>query len=183
MAMDLLETIARAINDFMNGTGPLLALVYIAVAGLPMTLLHELGHAVAAVRLLGEDVKVEVGSVGRFAELQLGRIAVSMNAVAGPGRAGVAEFDDSRATARDVLLIAVAGPAASLVGVLVAAFVLYAASPAGVVAGLLWTATLVGIVGVLNIVPFRYQTSRRAPAWRSDGRLALDAARVLHALR
>lgn len=182
--MDLLETIAEAIVNYIdNGPGFLVTMVYVFVAGYPMVLLHEFGHAVAAVRLLGEDVQVEVGKVGKLAELQLGRIAVSMNAIGPPGQAGVAEFDGSRATARDVLLIAIAGPAASLMGVLVTVFVLYAASPSGVFAGLLWAATFMGVIGVLNLVPFRYQVTRRAPASRSDGLLALDAARVLYALR
>jgi hypothetical protein len=182
--MDLLQTIAEAIVDYMdNGPGFLLTLLYSAIAWYPVILLHEFGHAVAAVLLLGEDVDVEVGSAGKLAELQLGRIAVSMNAVAGPGQAGVAQFDDSRATARDVLLIALAGPAASLAGTGLTALVLWAASPGGFLAGVLWAATLLGAGGVLNLVPFRYQVTRSRPAWRSDGLLALDALRVVHALR
>ena len=182
--MDLLYTIAEAINNYMNGHGFLVHVVYLVIAAMPMILLHELGHAVAAVHLLGEDVEVDVGKVGRLAELKLGQITVSLNAIAHPGQPdGSAQVDDSRATARDVLLIALAGPAASLAGTLLTAMVIYVASPSGVLADLLWAATVVGAVGVLNLVPFRYQASRSEPAWRSDGLLALDALRVVHALR
>jgi hypothetical protein len=183
--MDLLELLAEFVVLYMTNGMFLVQLVSIAVAGVPMTLLHEFGHAFAAVNLLGEDVEVEAGNYGRFAELQLGRITVTMNAIAAdPTKpAGYAEFDASRATARDVLLIALAGPAASLLGTLLTALVLYATSPGWVLAMLLWTTILVGVIGVLNAAPFRYQTTRRSPMMRSDGLLALDALRVMRALR
>jgi hypothetical protein len=91
-------------------------------------------------------------------------------------------FDASRATIRDVLLIALAGPAASLAGTVISAWALSAASPPGVVHDLLWAATLTGVFGVLNLVPLRLQEGRTGPTFRSDGRLALDALRLARAL-
>jgi hypothetical protein len=82
-----------------------------------------------------------------------------------------------------VLLIAIAGPAASLVGVVLTARGLSACAPAGVVHDLLWAATLGGVFGVLNLVPLSFQERRDGPAFRSDGRVALDALRVGRAVR
>ena len=58
-----------------------------------------------------------MGNVGRIAQLKLGQITASINAVGSMGGAsGVASFDASEAGPRDVLWIAVAGPLASLAG-------------------------------------------------------------------
>src|SRR4051794_14208217 len=102
-----MTVVARAVVNFMN-SGPAMpgALVYLALAAIPVTLLHELGHAVVARRLLGGEVSVTVGTAGRLAELQLGHIRVSINALSHPGRrGGVATFDASRARARDIVWI------------------------------------------------------------------------------
>ena len=69
--------------------------------------------------------------------------------------AGTAEFDTSCATARSVLLLALAGPAAS---------------------------TGVGVFGVLNRVPLTLHERRDGPVVQTDGRLALDALRIARAL-
>jgi hypothetical protein len=183
--VDALYRLADAIVHFMDSSPGLpISLLCIAIAALPVTLLHELGHAVAARRLLGSDVQVSVGSTGKLADIQLGQIALAINALSHPGRAsGAAEFDASRATARDILLIALAGPAASLVGTVLTAWALSAASPSGALHNLLWAATAAGVFGVLNLVPLSFQEGRDGPSVRTDGRLALDALRVARALR
>jgi hypothetical protein len=138
--VDALYNIADAIVRFMDSSPAFpIGLLYLAVAAVPVTLVHELGHAFAARRLIDGDVQVSVGSAGKLAEIQLGKVALAVNALSHPGRAaGVAEFDASRATARDVLLIALAGPAASLAGAVLTAWALSAASPSGVLHDLLW---------------------------------------------
>lgn len=176
-----IATIAR----FMD-SGPAFpqGLLYILLASFPVTLLHELGHAVVAWWLLRTPVLVAIGSTGKLAELNLGQISVSVNALASPARAaGLAEFDASRARALDVLLIALAGPAASLVGVVLGGALLGAAAGGGFVHHLLWAATLTGVFGVLNLIPFEFQERRDGPYLKTDGSLALEAARVLYALR
>jgi len=183
--VELLYDLAASFLRFKN-TGPAfpVSLLYLMVAGLPVTVLHELGHAAAARRLLDADVQVSVGSVGRLTEVRLGQISVSIRALSLPGRvAGAAEVDATRAGARDVLLIALAGPAASLVGAAVTAGLLQSAPPTGVAHNLLWAATLAGAFGVLNLVPLTVQERRGGPSLRTDGRLALDALRVLLVLR
>jgi hypothetical protein len=185
MEVDVLYDLAAAFVRFMDSSPGLpLSLLYLAAAGVPVVLLHELGHAVAARRLLGGEVKVAVGTAGKLADLRLGQLALSVNAVSHPGSAaGVAEFDASRATARDVLLIAVAGPVASLAGTALTAWALSAVPGPGVVFNMLWAATAAGAACVLNLVPLTLQ-ERRGGAWlRTDGRVALDALRVARAMR
>jgi hypothetical protein len=183
---DPLYAIAQAIVDFMN-SGPSLALVllYILVAGIPATALHELGHALVARQRLGIPVNVVVGTTGRIAQLQLGQISMSINALGSPARVGgSATFDASRARARDILLIALAGPAASAVGVLLSVVLLRAAPASGFVHDVLWASVLFGVFAVvLNLIPFDFTEGRDGHGAQTDGGLALEAALTLRALR
>ena len=183
--MDLLYGLADTIVRFMESAPSAPAVwLYIAVATIPVVLLHELGHAVAARQRLGGEGEVSVGSAGRLAEVRLGQIRASINALSLPGRAaGFTSFDGSQATARDVLWVALAGPLASLLGAIATALLLAAAPDSGVAHHLLWAATLGGVFGVLNLVPIQLQERRHGPRLASDGRLALDALRVARALR
>ena len=92
-------------------------------------------------------------------------------------------LDGARATARDMLLISLAGPAASACGLVVTAVAL-AWVPPGLVHDALWVAMLFSVAATLSVVPLA--VSRAAPGRpevRSDGQLALAAARVLWQLR
>ena len=183
--MDLIYELGAAFQDFMDASpGALLGLVLIWVVGLPFVLLHELGHGVAAVLLLDEDAELAVGTTAELASVRLGRISVTLNALSDPrSPAGVAEFDDARASARDVVLIALAGPAVSLLGTVATAWAMSAVGP-GVVHDLLWAATAWGAVLAFNLVPMTLTKRRGGPTtFKSDGRLALDALRVVWALR
>lgn len=183
--MDLLYDLAAAMLTFMRSDPNFpVVLLYVALAGIPVTLLHELGHAMAARAQLGAEVHVSVGSTDKLAELRLGQIAMSINALSHPGRAaGSASVDDARATAEDVLWIALAGPLASLGG-LVLTWVLYSAAPAtGIAHDFLWAAVGTGVFGVLNLIPLEFQDPRDGPRLRTDGRLAIDALRVSRELR
>lgn len=184
-SVDFLYGLADTIVRFMDSGPPLLlALLYLTIVGVPATLAHELGHAIAARRLLGAEVGITVGSTAKMVEMRLGEISVSLNALAHPARvAGSAMFNASRATARDVLLIALAGPAASIVGKLITAWALSRVAPAGLAHDLFWAATLAGGFGVLELVPLTLQERRRGPSIRTDGRLALDALRAARAAR
>jgi hypothetical protein len=172
--------LAAAFAHFMNGAPPLLLLVVLyPIVGMPIVLLHELGHALAAHRLLGTPVRVTVGRRARFAGLQLGKVELELNAVGSlSGPSGTAQFDDSAARARDIVWIALAGPAASLAGTVLTAVVLGATQRDGILHAAVWTATSAGVVAVLlNLVPM--QTVEPSGArLRSDGRLALDALRI-----
>jgi hypothetical protein len=153
---------------FMEHSPSLPALVIVLpLTAYPMVLLHEVGHA-AMVRLrLGPDVPLRI-SVGR------------------PGPAGVdgmVEFDASTATASDVLLIALAGPAASLAATVLTALAM-SSTPLGSVAhALLWGCTAWNVIGLANVIPFALRDAAGLVSFRSDGRQALDAAKVLAELR
>lgn len=176
---------AAAIDDFMNSPAASpWVLLYVVVAGVPVVLVHELGHALTARWLLDTPVSIVVGSFGEVAHLHLRRISVSLNAFSSPTAvAGWAQFDASRGQARDILWIALAGPAASAGGLVVSLAALAAAPNGGPLHDLLWATTLGSVFAILNLVPFAYQDRRNGPTHHSDGRVALDAARTLRALR
>ena len=78
--------------------------------------------------------------------------------------------------------IALAGPVVSAIG-LVLAMLCFSAAPAdGFVHDLLWAAVLVSFYGVLNLIPFKFDGDGDGQS-ASDGRMALDALRVIRELR
>ena len=182
---ELLYDAAATVHNFMlSGPGIPVAVVYIFLGAIPVTLVHELGHALAARRLLDASVDIGIGSFGEVARVQLGEISMRVNALASPLRAaGSAEFDASEAYARDVLLIALAGPAASAIGTAVAIAALAVAPADGFVHHVVWATVLGGVFGVLNLIPFKYRDRANGPLHQSDGWLALHAARTMYALR
>ena len=173
------------VDDFMlSGPGMPAVFVYIVLGAIPVTVIHELGHAFAARRLLDTSVDIGIGSFGELARVQFGEISMRVNALASPlGVAGSAEFDASDAYARDVLLIALAGPAASAIGTAVAMAALAVVPGDGFIHHVVWAAVGIGVLGVLNVIPFKYQERANGPVHQSDGWLALHAARTMYALR
>ena len=183
--VDLLYSVTEAIVEFMNG-GPslLLGAVYLFVVGAPIILLHELGHAIVAVRRLGTDVDVTVGNAAKLAQLRLGQVNASIFALRTPlASAGSASFDASLATARDVLWIALAGPVASAIGFVVSVLCFSAAAADGFVHDLLWAAVFTSVYGIVNLIPFKLDDGDGTLPFESDGRIALDALRVVRELR
>ncbi len=173
----VLTWVAQTLNGFFESAPPIPVVVVAAFVVEPLlVLVHELGHALAARALLDTDVVVAVGSKGTLLDRHIGRVHLYVNAFGGvAGASGVAGFDWRGATARDVVLITLAGPVASLAGALLAAWLLGIAPAHGVVHALLWAATFGGVLGALNALPFRFQQRRGDPVHRSDGRLALEA--------
>lgn len=150
-------------------TGWLLALFIVAS---PTTLLHELGHAVAARRRLDGDVLVEVGLEPRPWKFSMGGIDFAVSPLTTPiGHAGTCIYR-GWATARDTLAISLGGPAATALGFVAA---LGAVSYLdGFARDLAWMAAVTQGFGlVLNLIPFRL-----ANGLQSDGMVALDALRT-----
>jgi hypothetical protein len=181
--VDILYWLAQTIYDFMNeGPGGWSFLLWGFLAAAPVVVLHELGHAIVAVHRLGTEVEVTVGNAMELARVRMGRIHASLNALPHPGYAGgSASFDASHATARDILWIALAGPLTSLVGLVATAYLLSHAPASSVIHDVLWWMTLSGAFAVvLNLLPFKAEESDGMKVW-TDGRLALDALRVMRA--
>jgi hypothetical protein len=184
MDMGVVGALADAVKSFIDSGPGAAAPGYLLVATIPVVLAHELGHAIVAARRLGGPVHISVGGTGALLRVRLRRLTLAVNAV--PRRSGAdgfASFDAARATARDVTLIALAGPAASLLCAVLGAIALSSSARTSVVHNFMWAVTAVGLLGVLNLVPFDLQERRGGPRLRSDGRLALEAARASRALR
>jgi membrane-associated protease RseP (regulator of RpoE activity) len=184
-AIEPFRSLALAFARFVRASpGMPGAFLYLVIVGIPVTLVHELGHAVVARRRLGGEVRVSVGTAGKIANVRLGQIAVSIKAVGHPGRrAGLASFDAARASAWDVVMIALAGPAASLIGCVITCWGLSASPSIGVAHNLLWAATAAGGCAVLNVIPFEFQERHGGPRLRSDGLVALRAGRIAQSIR
>ena len=182
---ELFSEVLAPFDYFMDSEPAWLVFIVLSVLIAPFAVwLHELGHALAATRLLDEEVEITIGSFGKVLEAQIGSLRIRVNALSSPlGASGQASFAGARATARDVLLIALAGPAASACGLAITAVAL-AWAPPGLLRDALVIATLCGTVGVIGLVPLPLSRARHGrPAERSDGQLALEAARVLWQLR
>jgi hypothetical protein len=172
-----LTGIATTIQDFMKaGPGPLWTLVCLVLVFIPVALLHELGHAAMARARLGSEVHVRIGGVGRIGTFRLGRLIVTLNAFEVPWRlAGLAMFDARQATARDILWIALAGPAASLVGLVILVIGYRHAPASGAIHALLWAAVAESVFAVAPLIPLRLRERRGGPAINTDGMIALSA--------
>ena len=110
----------EALRELMNH-GSLLG----AVAGMALslcmvplvTLVHEAGHALAAVALGRPVSHVVVGDDHPLLSVRSERFRFRLGAITGRGRvAGFVRYDAGDASARDVFLISLAGPVASLAG-------------------------------------------------------------------
>jgi hypothetical protein len=181
-----MRELAEAVQRFLNASpGMPATLLYVSIAAIPVILVHELGHALMAARRLGAPVHVSVGATGRLLRVHFRRLTMAVNALPHPhGLGGYATFDASRASAFDLLLVALAGPAASLCSFALAALALATSPAAGVVHDVLWAATLDSLAWLLlNIVPLEVQERREGPKLRTDGLLALQAMRAVRAFR
>jgi Zn-dependent protease len=85
----------------------------------------------------------------------------------------------ARRRAFDILLIALAGPAASAIGLIVSLELLRSSAATGTVHNLLWAATLDGVFAVFNLIPLAFEEQRGGPSLKTDGRLALNAAQSM----
>jgi len=190
------QVLVRRAEDLVDGRGDggddlahILGLADLALdprpgLGVAAVEIYAMARADSAGLLLREqrddEVELTVGSVGKVLEAQWGSLQVRVDALGGQGQVSL---DGARATARDMLLISLAGPAASACGLVVTAVAL-AWVPPGLVHDALWVAMLFSVAAALSVVPLA--VSRAAPGRpevRSDGQLALAAARVLWQLR
>ena len=152
------------------------------VAGLlvvvpPIVLVHELGHAVAARTLLPGRVLVHVGTLRRGLYFRTAGIEFLLTPVVVPfGRGGTCLYE-GRPNRREAAVIALSGPAATLLGFLATMPLL--ARAGGPVHSLVWITVLAqGGTGLLNLIPFTLCDGRGRTTFVSDGMSALRALRA-----
>jgi hypothetical protein len=179
-----LTGLGAAIQRFIDsGPAPPALFGYLLAAALPVALLHELGHALVAARRSGSPVRISPGSTRHLLRAQLRRARLNASLLAPSGSAGgPASFDAARARARDLTLVALGGPVASLAGFAAAASGLAASAGGGSLHDLLWAATVLGFIAALSVVPLEVQQRKSGAHLRTDGRVALEAVRARRAL-
>jgi hypothetical protein len=130
-----------------------------------LTLAHELGHALAAVRLTGQRVTVRIGDEPGLARFALGRIDVRWHPI---GHLAYCELSLGGSLApREQLRFALAGPAAEALAALmlaVAAVGLAAAQGTGLPFAIVAAAAVGGLArAALNLLPLEHPPSWLGP--------------------
>jgi hypothetical protein len=177
----------------MDLTGPTLidhavAVVLVVAVLLPiLTLLHELGHAVVALRVSEGPVHVQVGRPPAQLRFRIGRLQVSFSPLPARGMpfAGLCLFQrTSRSVVRELVLL-LAGPAMSAlaaVALAAAAVISLRSAPLWLTLTLVYGAIQALIAFLYNIDPRPATKSERArAAVRRDGPKALRCYRLWRA--
>jgi len=152
---------------FTTASAPLRAQLLWLVAGPLAALLHECGHALAAMRLTPDAVEDRVTSKRWAIPIVSGRFHAVLRPFAG---APSDRFLERTAPGPCAAVIA-AGPAASLAGFMLSLALASGASPSGLRGQLFGTLALCCLSSVLNLAPMRV------------GRLASDGAQLIRAVR
>lgn len=144
-------------------------------------LLHELGHAVAATLLAGEDVELRVGNAGPAARRRIAGVEIEARAVAAPWRIdGLTTFNPDRCPPGAIVAIALAGPLCSAVACLVAGKLVLALETGSFLYTVLGQAVIMNGIGViLCLVPMTVSERRDGPSFETDGLVALRALRLV----
>jgi hypothetical protein len=171
--------VVQRIVDFMDALPPVPVLFVLAVLVTPpLVVIHELGHALAALWQTDGPVFVRIGAKERGWALRTGRFSME----AGPSEvelaAGFCAYDGTRCSPVGRAVIAMSGPLASLIGAVAAALLWGATS--GPVRDVFAAATLGGVLaGVINAMPLTFERTRNG----TKSMLRLDGLHALEALR
>ena len=179
-----MESLVRAFASAMDA-GPAFPwwIAWIALVGLFVTAIHEAGHLIVALWTGQQDVALRIGSFGELIEERLGAVRLQIGVLDAPWRPGGAvSFDAAHTTAKQMMAIALAGPAASLAGAVFTALAAASFSTQAV-SDFFAAATVAALVtAILNLIPLTLtEGTRRRPGARlsTDGRHALDALHVV----
>jgi hypothetical protein len=180
---NLVESLAHTMD---SGPGFPWFIAWFALCVLTVTVIHEGGHLLAALWTNQAEIAMNLGSHGELLERRLGEVRLRLRAVGAPWRvAGSVTFDGAQTTARAMALIALAGPAGSLLGAAVTGW-LASALTSSALSDFLAMTTVMGLcAGLGNLIPLTvYEGTRRKPGRRvdTDGKHALNALRVLRDL-
>lgn len=171
------QQMVQQFADFMDGISAPLFAATLLVGAAPLALVHELGHAFAAVLRVPGKVIVRLGGDNPTATFDLGRITVRFHPIVRPWRFDAVCMWSDEATRGDTFLIALAGPAASIAAALAAVAAAQSVFTSGTAHQVLTYVALEGLVaGVLCLVPMTL-TDSRGVRMRTDGSLAIRAIR------
>ncbi len=187
----MLWNLLEMFDDAMNGTNfVVVLLVWIPIQSLLVVVVHEGGHMLAALARRQPGVEVRIGG-GQSVVLESRLRGVRLR-LANPGflRAGANQvrWSAERTTILDLLIIALAGPAASFLGGVACLWLAYRSNWTSGLHDFLTLAgfNLIAFGCVLNLIPFTLsEGTRRRPgvAVRTDGQLILEALRLVASLR
>lgn len=164
---------------FIDGLPSIPVLLAIVVIVEPvLILLHELGHAAAAVSRLPGPVVVRVGGVKPLITINMGRVQLRLHPIVVPWRFdGQCIYETRFQTRADAVVIALAGPALSLATGLLAWLALGFTGAASPLHSILQVATLLAVgSGVLCLIPLTLQDTK-GTRLRTDGALVVAALR------
>ena len=167
------QPVVQQIVDFMDGLPPVpLVLLYGVLMSPLLALVHELGHAGAALWRSNGPVFVLIGARRWHWELRSGRFTVGAERLM--DRGGMCVYDAGGLVGWERALIALAGPGASLAAA-VATGLLWGYA-GGLVRDLLAVATMGGVLmAIVNALPLTYRASVDAPEVRLDGLQTVEA--------
>ena len=175
MVMSAVDTILRGFANFMDSMPPVvnfLPLAFLVVP--PLALIHELGHAAAALVLRpGERVGVVVGRPPHLVRFVLGgRLFIAYRPLLPLWRIDGVCIYENMASPTVHAVIASAGPAATLATCLIAWNALALVGP-GMLHDILWTIVLFELFSFVgNMLPLTSQDGKR-----SDGATILAGFR------
>jgi hypothetical protein len=151
-----------------------LAMLFLAMP--PLVLVHELGHAGAALALRPGPVSVSVGAERPLVLCGIGRMTIAINPLMFPWRPRAVCGYKTPQSPGQAALIAFAGPAASIVACILGWDALTLVEP-GLLHDFIWVWTFVSVmIAVLNLLPFTFKDSH-------GNRRGSDGAMILAALR
>jgi hypothetical protein len=167
----------RGLASFIDSAPPPLLMLAMVVLTLPLhALIHELGHAGAALALRPGRVAVSVGAERPLVACAMGRMTIAFNPLVLPWRVSAACAYKTPSSQNEAALIAIAGPAASIATCILAWETVGRVDP-GLLHAALWAWTLVSFVAAIaNLVPYTF-TDSRGHRGRSDGATILAALR------
>jgi hypothetical protein len=170
----------QGLYDFLNsGPGFLEYLALSVVLSTPVVLVHEIGHALVAKFLGAENMRLQAGGAGASAAVRVGGVDARLAPVARPWRLdGFLSFDARRISRFGIVLIAIAGPAASIAAGLAAYALFDGTDPGSFMHDLRYVATFNSVgAGLLSLVPMRLQDSQdpTQPTFATDGMVVVEA--------
>jgi hypothetical protein len=141
-----------------------------------VVLIHEAGHAIAALALRRRVAELSVGDDDPVLTVRVGQFRLHLGAITGRGDvAGFVRYDGLEADARSTFVIALAGPLASLAGAILTGVLAAGSWPQ---AGLSLFSALATVGGLICCVG-NLRVSGHDPASWSDGVWVRAAWRVM----